>query len=759
MANAAGLPEIAPGAAPGGFQTVQASPDAFGASAARGLQVAGQGLQAASDNIFKASQVYDQVAADDAANQYQERVGKLLYGDPAAPSQNVGMTGPVQNTGYLGLKGREALDARPELDKQISALQKEISGNLKNPIQQKLFTDFAGKYRTQQTARISTHATEQEATWTVGVNKAAEGLALTSIAQNPENPVEILNATEDLKRARVQNLQVQGLANSPEAVSQALATAKSDVLKVQTEAIAVSNPQRALEILEKNRDIAGVSYDELATKFRARAFTQQGREAADLAITGALAMPAAPIPPPTEGGIPATPAQINAAILQQESNANPNAPPSIDGAIGPGQIMPDTFRRYALSGETIGNPLDNQAVSRRITDAYYQKYSGDADRVAVAYFSGEGNVAPPGSPTPWKTDAKDGNGKSVSSYVADMQGRMAGTAPPVALEARIAQSKAAAVQAIVGNKTLPPEARTAALAQIDQTFRAQQIAAEQDVSARRLANEQAADGFTKRILQPGGVQPSILEEIRLAPDLTSETRRTLTEAAQKKSKDDVDKLTADYGAGFWDVYKKITAAPGDPNRITDVTELFRRAGPGGDLNLAGVEKLRGTMTELAKPETAAITAMKQGALAYAKSQLSFEFEMGNIKLADPQGMDDFNVKFIPAFYGQLEAGLQAGKTPTQLLSKESPDFIVDKLVSTYKRPEATLMRDRLMAGMNEGGKKPGTVKPIDTSTPEGLKKAVGAGQMDRSAAARLAIERGWVRAAAVPEAVTQPPVR
>jgi hypothetical protein len=123
-------------------------------------------------------------------------------------------------------------------------------------------------------------------------------------------------------------------------------------------------------------------------------------------------------------------ASLNSAIIGQESGGNPNIGTSVNGAHGIGQIMPATFQRFAKPGEDINNPKDNLAVSQRITDTYLQRY-GDPARAAVAYFSGEGNVAPPGSPTPWKEDRRDGNGKSVSSYVSDVLGRMDGGARPV----------------------------------------------------------------------------------------------------------------------------------------------------------------------------------------------------------------------------------------------------------------------------------------------------------------------------------------
>lgn len=133
---------------------------------------------------------------------------------------------------------------------------------------------------------------------------------------------------------------------------------------------------------------------------------------------GSLSALGAPTPAPG-------PMNLAGAILAQESGNNPNVGTSVDGARGIGQILPETFNRFAQPGENINNPSDNARVSNRILDTYMQKY-GDPARAATAYFSGEGNVAPPGSPTPWKRDTHDGNNKYVSSYVSDIMNRMGG---------------------------------------------------------------------------------------------------------------------------------------------------------------------------------------------------------------------------------------------------------------------------------------------------------------------------------------------
>jgi hypothetical protein len=111
------------------------------------------------------------------------------------------------------------------------------------------------------------------------------------------------------------------------------------------------------------------------------------------------------------------------SIYQQESSSGRDTRTSSTGAIGPGQIMPSTFREFAKPGENIRNFEDNVRVSKRIVKHYHDQYGGDPARVAVAYFSGPGNVAPPGSPTPYKRNSSDG-GTTTAQYVNQVTGRL-----------------------------------------------------------------------------------------------------------------------------------------------------------------------------------------------------------------------------------------------------------------------------------------------------------------------------------------------
>jgi hypothetical protein len=111
------------------------------------------------------------------------------------------------------------------------------------------------------------------------------------------------------------------------------------------------------------------------------------------------------------------------AIHGQESSFGQNPSTSSTGARGDMQIEPATFAQFAQPGESIDNRDDNLRVGRRILGYYLEEYQ-DPARAAVAYFSGPGNVSPPGSPYPFLHDFADPSGKTTSSYVQDVTHRM-----------------------------------------------------------------------------------------------------------------------------------------------------------------------------------------------------------------------------------------------------------------------------------------------------------------------------------------------
>jgi soluble lytic murein transglycosylase-like protein len=137
----------------------------------------------------------------------------------------------------------------------------------------------------------------------------------------------------------------------------------------------------------------------------------------------ALPFPTA-VPTDTQGAI----SDLVKAIYGQESGSGSDTRTSSTGARGGMQIEPATFAQYAKPGESIDNPENNLAVGQRIIADLWQKSGGDPARVAVGYFSGPGNIAPVGSPTPWVKNVADPTGKTVSGYVSDILKRTSSTA-------------------------------------------------------------------------------------------------------------------------------------------------------------------------------------------------------------------------------------------------------------------------------------------------------------------------------------------
>ncbi|CAG2132577.1 PLxRFG domain-containing protein [Cupriavidus numazuensis] len=125
-------------------------------------------------------------------------------------------------------------------------------------------------------------------------------------------------------------------------------------------------------------------------------------------------------------------------IYGQETNSGTNARTSTDGAIGPMQVIPDTFNRLKRGNERVDSPEDNFRVGVRYLKTMADRFGPDAGRLAAGYFSGEGNVNTSGD-TPYKEDRKDSNGKYVSSYVKDVLARVGNAVVPDAKAAQPAQ--------------------------------------------------------------------------------------------------------------------------------------------------------------------------------------------------------------------------------------------------------------------------------------------------------------------------------
>ena len=191
-----------------------------------------------------------------------------------------------------------------------------------------------------------------------------------------------------------------------------------------------SVPDGAQPVFDASGNLAGVA--PLRGAADAIASAAQARTAGEGAALPYAGFDAAGNPMPvtnrtaaaTGGGGPPAGAAPNLSqiFLQQETSGGRTDPSN------PFQVQRGTFDRFAQPGESWNNVADRNAVAQRMLTKFNQDYGGDLSRIATAYFSGEGNVAPAGSPTPYLKNVSDGNGKTVASYVSDIA-RRAGAAP------------------------------------------------------------------------------------------------------------------------------------------------------------------------------------------------------------------------------------------------------------------------------------------------------------------------------------------
>jgi hypothetical protein len=690
-----GVPDVAPRTeAPDDYQREQANPAEFGGLIAQGAEKAGAGA-------LQAGKFFGEAVADGGSNDYQSYATNVVYGDPNKTV--IGPDGkPQQDTGFMGLRGRAALDARPQITQQLDDRLKEIRSTLQTPDQQLQFDNFTRRYRSLIDGEIGRHAEEESFKWMGDLNQSTANLSLQQIAAAPDNPQAVAHSTSDLVNALVKNVQLQG--GGDDQVRAAVNDGRAIALKTQLEAIGVHDPARAMTLLnlDGNRQIAsrvnphtGRSYyDDLSDQMRARADQQDGVTAAVGAVNEvAGTYQATPLP------------KLQDAIFGQESGNGANTQTSPTGAVGYGQIEPATFRQFARPGEDINATVDNKAVGQRILANYYQQYGGDPYRVAVAYYSGPGNVAPPGSPTPWIHDiSRDKNGnpiKSVSSYVSDIAHRLgaapqqAGVMPHAPLPDNDPYAlNAAAMQRIMDNPKLSDNAREYAFQYLQRSFQHAQVAAEADMKAKKDANDNAANGYVSSMMKTGA-NPAMLTAIANDQNLTWETKENLQRIA---TADFGLESTTQFGKAYADTYKRIFLPPDDPNRINDVNDILKLGIPGQDNGLTprGVAELgKVFMASRKDPDQTAVNQVKSSLINYAKQKLSFDQETlfpGVSPLKDPKGVQVFDAQFVPKFEAAYDSWIKAGKNPWEFLTQDN----VDKLM-TGMRPKAQMAADRIAA--------------------------------------------------------------
>ncbi len=279
--------------------------------------------------------------------------------------------------------------------------------------------------------------------------------------------------------------------------------------------------------------------------------------------------------------------------------------------------------------------------------------------------------------------------------------------PPAPVEQEQPQrSPEADVYARIEASGASDQVKAHAFAQAHQYFAEQKVATEQDQNNKKDRSERVNGTYTARVLN-GDVSPQILSQVANDPNLLPETKWTLTRAIREESTraGGGDKDAKTYGPGFYKALQGVTADRNDPNRIGDVNEIWRRAGPGGDLTFEGANKLvelkrQGERT----PNDAAVNSTRASLLKYAHGEMSFDDP--DHFMPDKKGETLFNGTFVPKFEAAYDQWIKDGKNPWDFLTQDN----VDKLRAGI-RPKGEMEADRVAA--EKGG--PAEASPDSTT--------------------------------------------
>ena len=728
-----GVASVTPDATPPhDYQQISSSPDSFGAQIAQGEEKLGAGAT-------KASTFFGQVVADDASNNFQDYATKLLHGDP-----NKTVPGPdgqpMPDTGYMGLRGRAALDARPDVSRQLDDKLKELRGNLQSPEQQLQFDNFSRRYRSMVDERIGSHADGQATTWYTGVNTATAKLALDHISNNYDNPNELGHGLEDLKHSYANNAILQGARPADPATGfpgdaqyqEAIQSAQRDGLKAQLDAMAVKDPARAQAILDRpeNKAIAGQYYDNMSASYRGRAKQQQGYGVSDAYIQKSYTQNPAinPVVLTNAGAQYGISASYLAHTQTMETGHNPNQTSST-GAKGPFQFIDSTARQVGLK-----DPFNYAESADRAA------YLASVNKVSLTASMGR----PPSDPELYLAHNQGADGAAAllahpNQRAGDLVGDRAilvnggdPNAPAIAFTSMMTQKyngapvaatqsrKAEVVGAILADPNLDPDVREHAIRHAEQTFAAQAIAEERDAKAKHESQEALQGKMVATIMRGAG--PEIIADIATAADNGQLTPPQATELYGFVTTKGGVEDPLSYGTGYTDTMKRIMAPADDPSKITDVTDIVKLRNDGA-LTRKGAGELISTMQLIRKqPDQAGVTMVKSHQLDYYKSKMAIDDEMSAITgkpYKNQKGLEHFSHDFVPAFESAYSQWVAAGKDPMEFLNDpKKMDAIMDRVY-----PPAQRAMDSISA---QGGVKPDLTVP---PAPEGVEAKAWGGLM------------------------------
>lgn len=138
---------------------------------------------------------------------------------------------------------------------------------------------------------------------------------------------------------------------------------------------------------------------------------------------------------------------------------------------------------------------------------------------------------------------------------------------------------------------------------------------------------------------------------------------------------------------FTDLFNRVHLPDGDPNKITDENQLNQYLGKG--LTLEDIKNLRGEMQGRGTMAGEEESIMKKQLMDIARTRLTKSNPMLGIR--DPHGEEQL-ARYQNLFMTKYAEGRKAGKSATDLLSPDSPDYL-GKFIGDYAKSPQQIMND------------------------------------------------------------------
>lgn len=239
-----------------------ATPAAFGAAIGQGLQNLGGGIEDASDTTAK--------IVTDIANQNMLRVAKQNDNDFAAyVNQQIYGDGTAENPGFRSLKGQQAIDAYPTVQKAIADKQAQISSTISVQRVKDMFNASSAEHANSAFAEMGLHTSQQREVADKAASQGRSAIALSAIAQAGENPV-VLNKNLDIISYEAKS-EAESDGLPPDAVAAKVLEAQSKGYEAAITGVMETNTKLAQGMFDQNvQNMDGVTATVMRRKLEAK---------------------------------------------------------------------------------------------------------------------------------------------------------------------------------------------------------------------------------------------------------------------------------------------------------------------------------------------------------------------------------------------------------------------------------------------------------------------------------------------------------